>query len=105
MLGKLQSGLRPTHLGEPAFPGERVAHDRVKFVELRRPAERYPDTGAVGDDRRRVAGTAAREPHGKVAAAHALDRLDYLADRIAVAIAAVEGFVPAAPAQIGKRGR
>ena len=80
-----------------------MLHDRVEIVELRRPAELRAQAPAVGDDRGRIACAAAGEPHGKVAPAHALDRLDHLQNRGAVPIAAVERLAFAAAAQMPQR--
>src|SRR5437763_4098316 len=79
------------HVGQPALPGERMRDDGIEVVEFGRPAELPAQAAAVGDNRRRVAGAAARKPHGKIAAAHALDRVDHGQNGTAVPVAAVEG--------------
>src|SRR5437867_2444611 len=82
-----------THVGEPAFPRQGMLDNDVEIVELRRPAELSAQAPAVGDDRRRIAGAAGGEPHGKIAPAHAFDRLDHVEDRGAVSVAAIERLV------------
>src|SRR5581483_11241737 len=60
-----------------ALPGERVAHDGVEIVELRRPAQHLADARGGGHNRDRIAGPARRHAHGKRMAHGAADRLNH----------------------------
>ena len=69
----------------------------------RRPAELRPRDRGIGDHSRHVAGPARSLDHGEIDAGDAADRIDHLADREAVAIAAIGDEARPAGPQIGER--
>src|SRR5262249_3582394 len=92
-------------LCEAALPGERMLDDGVEMVELWSPTKVCAQARAVGDDCGGVAGPAAGELDGKIALAHALDRVEHLEHRLAVAVAAVVGRIVSTGAQMRQRRR
>ena len=85
------------------LPIERLADDSFEVIALRSPAQHLANAVGAGDDRSGVAGAAPDAIDGEVDPGDALDDVDDLLDRGAVAIAAVayQGR-PAAP-EIGER--
>ena len=90
-------------LQKSALPCQRVRDDGGEIVELRLPSERGRDAVACRDDLRRIARPAAGELDLEIDAGDALDRIDHLEHRKAVAVAAIERRRGAAAAQIGER--
>src|SRR5215203_4807184 len=85
---------------ERALPGERLGDDLAQIVALRPPAELGADAVGARHDRRRVAGPPARDHDREIDARDLLHHVDDLEDRVALAVAAVEGQALAAAAQV-----
>src|SRR3954452_5304401 len=90
-------------LEQPPLPGERMRHNGVEVLELRRPVERGADAADIGHEADRIAGPASDHLHRQLQPGDALDGGDHLQQLIAVAIAAVERHRSAAAAQMRQR--
>ena len=86
-----------------AFPGERVADDRVEVVKLRSPVQHLTDAVCGGDRHHDVAGAAVGKVHREIAADGMANRVQHFADRIAAAVAAIQRRADVAAAQIIQR--
>src|SRR6516164_904693 len=75
---------------EPTLPVERMADNRGKIVKARPPSENIAYALACSDDASRIALPPRRLFDQEIASGHALDRVNHLANRKSVTIAAVE---------------
>src|SRR5690348_4856198 len=88
---------------QPALPRQRSTRDEIQIVVLRLPAEPAADAVGGRDQRRRVAGAPWLFHIRDRRSLRASDRGQYLAHRIAVAVAAVQRGRSTAVAQITER--